>query len=552
MNKILFLLFSVGFVFTACTPREAVSTSSPVPPPVDQYPLPTFRGDYFVASGVCATCHKDMIDGEGNDVSLDAYWRGTMMANASRDPYWQASVRAEVLSNPNYSDVIQDKCTTCHTPMARTTRFFAGYAGVLLDDGFLNPENDLHILAIDGISCTLCHQIGPELLGEEESYDGGFVIESTLALGERVNYGPYDVSEENATLMKSVSGYLPKKGTHIQKSEICGSCHTLYTPTIDNNGEIAGLFPEQMPYIEWLASDYAGEQSCQYCHMPEVPGEVVLSVTGSPGRSNFSKHSFAGGNVYALNLLRAFGDELGVTASDDQFTAPMERAQQQLQSQTAQILIEEVESAGSTLSIDIVVESQVGHKFPSGFPSRRAWIHLMVADSDGKVIFESGKWGEDGMIMGNENDLSESAFEPHYQVIDNPDQVQIYEAIMGDVDDKVTTILLRGASYLKDNRLLPTGFNKDLASDDIAVNGAASSDSDFLGGRDGLRYLVDTGEASGPYTITAELLYQSIGYRWAKNLSRFDAPEPLRFTGYYERLPNLPVLVSSTTNEVDG
>ena len=34
-------------------------------------------------------------------------------------------------------------------------------------------------------------------------------------------------------------------------------------------------------------------------------------------------------------------------------------------------------------------------------------------------------------------------------------------------------------------------------------------------------------------TIEVALLYQSIGYRWAKNLATYDSPEPQRFVRYY-------------------
>ena len=142
--------------------------------------------------------------------------------------------------------------------------------------------------------------------------------------------------------------------------------------------------------------------------------------------------------------------------------------------------------------------------------------------------------------------------EPHYQVIDNPEQVQIYEAIMGDVDNSVTTTLLRGAIYLKDNRLLPSGFEKDEVSDDIGVCGKALDDLDFQGGSDSIHYQVSIDPTAGPFTVTAELLYQSIGYRWAQNLGRFDASEPQRFLSYYSTVPNLPVLISGVTIEVDG
>jgi len=550
MKKIWVFCLIFGLFLTACTAEEVLPTVFQTPV-IDEYALPTERGEYFAASGVCANCHKNNTDAGGVDVSYDTFWRGTMMANSSRDPYWQASVRGEVLSNPDYAEVIQDKCTTCHTPMARTTRVFEGDVGILLDDGFLNPENDLHILAMDGISCTLCHQIQSTNLGKEESYDGGYVIDSTLPKGERENFGPYQVSEENVILMRASSGYAPVEGKHIQTSELCGACHTLYTPTIDNNGEIADMFPEQMPYIEWLASDYAGQKSCQDCHMPEVPGEVVLSTTGSPARSNVSRHSFAGGNTYGLHLLEAYGDEMGVTATSDQIKAAINRAQVQLEGETAQILISKSEITDSTLKVDLKVENQVGHKFPSGFPSRRVWIHLTVANEDGVVIFESGKWDNQGGISGNQNDLDATAFEPHYQVIENLDQVQIYEAIMADVDGAVTTTLLRGAVYLKDNRLLPAGFEKESVSEDIAVQGGAQDDLDFVGGHDQIQYLVNIGDATGPFTVTAELVYQSIGYRWAANLRQYDALEPQRFTSYYENVPNLPVSIASATTLID-
>ena len=551
MKPIWILITIMAVILWGCATTVENPTPTNTPPSIDEFTLPTERGDYFATSGVCATCHKDMVDGVGNDVSLDTFWSGTMMANSSRDPYWQASVRAEVLSNPSYDAIIQDKCTTCHTPMARTTRAFGGKTGVLLDEGFLNPENDLNTLALDGISCTLCHQIETTNLGERESFDGHYAIDKNKIVGERPSYGPYVTDEVQSVVMKSASGYIPQQGKHIQSSALCGSCHTLYTPTIDNDGEVAGMFPEQMPYIEWFASDYVDTHSCPDCHMPTAPGEVTLSVTGGPPRSPFSLHSFAGGNAYALKLLEAYGEDLKVTASSEQINAALERALVQLQEQTAQISIIEPRLDGNALSFQVAVDSQVGHKFPSGFPSRRVWIHLRVIDGGNQVVFESGYWDHLGAIIGNDNDLDEFAFEPHYEVISDPEQVQIYEAVMGNVDEDVTTTLLRGAVYLKDNRLLPTGFNKDKVSADIAVYGKAVKDASFIGGSDTFEVQLDLGDADGPFTVTAELLYQSIGFRWAQNLNRFQAPEPQRFLDFYENVFNEPTLVSLASVDID-
>jgi hypothetical protein len=552
------MLLLAGLLLVACSAPETATQPTSELPVVDEYPLPVERGDYFATSGVCSACHKNMLDGDGNDVSLDTFWQGTMMANSSRDPYWQASVRGEVISHPDYDEVIQDKCTTCHTPMARTTRVFSGNQGVLLDEGFLDPENDLNILALDGISCSFCHQIEETGLGEPQSFDGHYVIDKTTPAEDgRPSYGPYQIDESRAVIMRSASGFVPEQSDHIQSSELCGSCHTLYTPTVDNDGEIAGLFPEQMPYIEWQASDYAvvqsstGGKSCGDCHMPEAPGTVVLSTTGGPERSPFSIHSFAGGNTYALKLLKNFGDDLNLTASSEEVDAALARALDQLQNQTAEISLENLMIDGNTLQVEVDVTSQVGHKFPTGFPSRRVWVHLKVTDAAGDMVFESGGWDQQGGIFGNANDLDEGAYEPHYEIITDPDQVQIYEAIMGDVDQAVTTTLLRGAMYLKDNRLLPAGFDKRSASDDIAVHGIAASDENFQGGADRLVYEIALDDGTGPFSITAELLYQSIGYRWAQNLARFDAPEPQRFISYYQQVENAPTLVASVTTEID-
>jgi hypothetical protein len=101
----------------------------------------------------------------------------------------------------------------------------------------------------------------------------------------------------------------------------------------------------------------------------------------------------------------------------------------------------------------------------------------------------------------------------------------------------VTTGLLTGVQYLKDNRILPRGFDKRSAEPDIAVHGAALEDPDFAGASDRVRYTVAVSADAGPFTVAAELLYQPIGYRWANNLKKYDgAAEPRRFTGYYDAM----------------
>ena len=79
----------------------------------------------------------------------------------------------------------------------------------------------------------------------------------------------------------------------------------------------------------------------------------------------------------------------------------------------------------------MTVENLGGHKLPTAYPSRRAWLHVVVRDASGAVVFESGAMNPDGSIQGNDNDADAAKFEPHYDEIRSADQVQIYESIIG-------------------------------------------------------------------------------------------------------------------------
>jgi hypothetical protein len=188
------------------------------------------------------------------------------------------------------------------------------------------------------------------------------------------------------------------------------------------------------------------------------------------------------------------------------------------------------------LTIDVMVRNLTGHKMPTAYPSRRAWLHLIVRDRDGQTVFESGAVEPSGRIRGNDNDDDASRFEPHHLEVSGADQVQIYESIMRAIDGSVTTGLLRATGYLKDNRLLPRGFDKTSAPREIAVLGAAWNDRDFTAERDRVRYTVTTAGRTGPFRVEIELRYQPISFRWVQNLRSYDAPETNRFVKWYDAM----------------
>ncbi len=573
-KRMLVSLLMVMLFLAACQPNYQIATITPTPepsatplPPTPTpiptevpatpvveatpagaaQPLPIVANEFFATSGQCAVCHVNMKDEAGNDVSLDRQWRSSMMANSGRDPYWQAGVRNEVLVNPAYADFIQDKCATCHMPMARFTESTYERQAAVLDSGLASPGDALHTLAMDGISCTLCHQIEGANFGQPESFSGHYEIDTALPAGARHAYGPFEVTTANSLVMQGSSGFVPTQSLHVQQSELCGTCHTLYTPTLNAAGEIVGEFAEQMVYPEWLHSRYRETDSCLACHLPAAQGGVVLSITGGEPRQPFMQHIFVGANFYMPDLLRRYRDELLVSAGDDHFAETIAQVMDQLQNRTATLALENLSLADGTLTAEVVISSQVGHKFPTSYPSRRAWLHVTIRDAAGEVIFESGAFNPDGSIAGNDNDDDAARYEPHYTAITAPDQVQIYEAIMGDVDGLPTTTLLRGAGYLKDNRLLPEGFDKATAPPDLQVWGLAADDADFTGGADRVRYVVPVEAARGPFTIEVELLYQSIAYRWAHNLARHDSFETTRFLGYYKVTPSPAGLVAAAS-----
>jgi hypothetical protein len=422
---------------------------------------------------------------------------------------------------------------------------------VVFDPGYSDSEHELHAIAIDGVSCNTCHQIQPDNFGAEDSFSGGFLIDPHTPMGERASFGPYDVTKQLASVMQGASGFIPQQGLHIEESELCGTCHTLYTPYLDSADQVAGVFPEQTIYTEWLNSAFAESDSCQGCHMPEAEGAVQIAITGGEPRSPFYQHLFVGGNAYLMNLFLHYGPEMAVTAGSEHFENTLANIEAQLQDRTAALTLDDLRLEDGQLLGTINIENQVGHKFPAGFPSRRAWLHIVVSDADGEVVFESGAVSPDGAIQGNDNDADPAAFEPHYTQITAPDQVQIYESIMVNTEGEVTTTLLRGAAYIKDNRLLPDGFDKGAVEADIAPYGAALQDADFAAAGDALELAIDLGGASGPFEVSVELLYQTIGFRWADNLRAFDAPEVARFLEYYAAVPNAPVVVQSVQLTVE-
>ena len=493
----------------------------------------------FHTSDRCLACHNGLTTPAGKDVSIGFEWRASIMANSSRDPYWQGSVRRETIDHPESKSAIEDECSVCHMPVTRYQAKLQGHEGEIF--AYLPFDQKLAdnrtAQAEDGVTCSVCHQIGRQKLGDKDSFNGGFVIDKPQSPTGHPEYGPYQIQPGQTLIMQSsTGGFRPTFSDHIAESALCGTCHTLITTARGPGGKVIGQLPEQMPYLEWLRSDYAGKQSCQSCHMPEVQGPAPISAVLGIDRLGVRQHTFFGGNFFMQRMLNSYRNELSVSALPQELTTASDGTVSFLQSQSARLTIEKMSIDSGRLNLEVLVKNLTGHKLPTAYHSRRAWLHIAIRDANGKTVFESGALNPDGSIQGNDNDADPTRFEPHYRRIDSSDQVQIYETIMGDPADHVTTGLLTAVRYLKDNRILPSGFKKEGAEHDIAVIGDAASDPGFTGGSDRVEYSAALGKAQGPFHVEVELWYQPIAFRWAHNLAPYDASEPRRFVQYYESL----------------
>jgi hypothetical protein len=511
-------------------------------------PPPTHAALLFQTSNECVACHNGLTAPSGEDVSIGVSWRSSMMANSGRDPYWIASVRREIADHPTRRADIEDECSICHMPMARAVAAASGRKGEIfshLPAGRTDGEEDR--LAADGVSCTLCHQIDSERLGTPESFTGRFVLRAPVA-GERQMLGPFDVKPGHTTIMRSATGFRPAEASHLRNAELCATCHTLITHAFGRNGEVIGRLPEQVPFQEWQHSAFSREKTCQQCHMPTVEQPTpITSVFGEP-REGLGRHTFVGGNFFMLRVLNRHRDDLGVRALPQEMEAAARATIRQLQTDTASVTLERAERSGDRLTFDVQVTNRAGHKLPTGYPARRAWLHVTVRDRDGRAVFESGALSPTGAIRGNDSDTDASRFEAHHEVIRSNNDVQVYESVMGDVNGVPTTGLLSAVRFLKDNRLLPRGFDKATAADDIAVRGEASRDADFGGGGDRVRFDTGLGGTDGPFLVEAVLLYQPIAFRWAHNLASYDAPEARRFLSYFDQAASSSAVAVATSS----
>ena len=446
-------------------------------------------------------------------------------------------------------------------------------------------------LARDGISCTTCHRmalgeaesakvrnapqnacvaerqalLNPGLKGFAATFTGSFWLAPAEVL-----YGPF--TEPKKTPMKHALAVTPEHNAQIKQAALCGSCHVVHLPIL-RGAETIGNVYEQTTFAEWAFSGYrTGQgadgplplgpglqpQSCQDCHMPsrDAEGHVARDKIASiqefsnfpltenvlPAeeidlrtREGFAQHTLVGLNLFFVKMAQQFPDLLGLRTRDpmlsqkgiDPLQLSERRIVEQAAARTAAITIDSVTRSDGRLEAHVTVTNKTGHKFPSGVGFRRAFITFDVLDTDGAVLWSSGRTDGSGMIVDRGGAPiagevwwtpdckqriapEQRAHQPHYQVVSREDQVQIYQELVStppkdgppacglgaEPKGELTTSFLSICAKVKDNRLLPQGFLP--LPDREAIAAALSAGPDLA-------------EESGPTAVGDDPDYQTGG-----------------------------------------
>ncbi|HEV8428301.1 MAG TPA: cytochrome P460 family protein [Pyrinomonadaceae bacterium] len=465
--------------------------------PAGSQPAPSPNPNQFLTSDQCMGCHSGGTYGnvmiytgtkqkDGStpvmNVSPFGEWRWSPMGLAGRDPVFYAQLESEIeFVKSFFKDdpakvaekikAINNTCFKCHGVMGKRRldddhggpdkgNFESDMVNATYDSN--PPANNKYIygaLARDGVSCMACHRIvednpskpdpDPFVNFLKTRITGNFTTGNPAEL-----FGPFQDTEIVTDPMNNSIGIKPKHNAYIKDSRMCGNCHTINLPLMDNPDTDPGKpHLEQLTYLEWLNSGYQNEvgtnskaQTCQNCHMPtkftNSAGTLNIPTIQQPiafieddqypqtgnrlsddkirvrfRDKGFARHQLQGLNVTLLEMFLQFmspyksngtnilaNEILGVRQNDymsglDDLATAIDAFVQQAQNSTAEISVSEPTISNQKLIADVKVTNKTGHRFPSGVGFRRAFLEFRVVDNDtGKTVWCSGCTNELGVI----------------------------------------------------------------------------------------------------------------------------------------------------------
>ncbi len=503
-------------------------------------------------------------------------WRYSMMGLAGRDPIFFSQLNSEstlhnnIAGQANPPAYVQNLCLHCHGVMGQRQYQIDNGPNALLTRAELNKTDSKYgALGRDGVSCGACHHATTQGFGDPADPSTNTTFTGNFNFGPATElYGQY--ADVATYPMISALGILPTMGDAISDPRLCGSCHTIILPVYDENGNQVmengqpKTFYEQATFPEWLNSKFA-TVPCQTCHTPsEFHGDplnpnpaltykianiedntfpavefrapdATITMNLQP---NYARHLLLGINTFALEMFKQFRRQLGLYKTDpylpgkfaniisSQDTAISESVDIAT-TQTATVQILSATKSNGTLTADLRVTNLAGHSFPSGVGFRRAFIDFQVLDSSGKELWASGDTSRKGVIVGDKRkplvteffSPKQQTFQTHHWVgnpITSQNQVQIYEELVTDPQNQLTTSFLSLNEKVKDNRLQPQGWSTaGPFAEETGPTGEAANDPDYTTtdspGSNTVEYQVPlTGKVAKAAVVSATLYYQTI------------------------------------------
>ena len=459
---------------------------------------PAANANQFLTSDSCMGCHSagtygnvmlysgvTQADGSTPKMNVSPFgeWRWSPMGLAGRDPIFYAQLESEVAfmkdffkDNKKKMEAaikgVNNTCFKCHGVMGKR-RLDDDHGGTNLGDfkpEFVyatyddpkpaDPKAYIYgALARDGVSCMACHRIVEDKLARNETDPLTSFLKSNITGNFTVGgvdqiFGPFTDEEIVTDPMNNSLGIKPKHDPYIRKSRMCGNCHTINLPLMDN----PTLDPdkphlEQLTYLEWLNSGYQDEignnpkaQTCQDCHMAtkysNSKGTLTVPVIRQPiafieddqypqtgnrlpadkirvrfRDQGFARHQLQGLNVSLLEMFRQYmkgynsngstmlaNQILGVRQNDymsglDDLSTAIDAFVEQAQNSTASVALSPVTVSNQKLIADVMVTNNTGHRLPSGVGFRRAFLELKVIENATRqIVWCSGCTNELGVI----------------------------------------------------------------------------------------------------------------------------------------------------------
>ncbi len=239
---------------------------------------------------------------------------------------------------------------------------------------------------------------------------------------------------------------------------------------------------------------------------------------------------------------------LGIEALDRNYDSVIAATIDVLENRTMNVNLSVDSVNFDTAFFTVRLTNKAGHKFPSGYPSRRAVLQFVVIGSANDTLFQSGMFDPNYEVVN-----IDPTFEPHYDVISSETQAQIYEFVPGDVNGNFTSLLERADTCLKDNRIPPEGFfTSSPVYDTVKIVGDAETDANFNKsiingtegtGKDYVRFHVPINGYAQPFSVHTCVYYQAVPPGFLTEMFALNSAAIDTFRNMYNASDQTPFMV---------